>query len=171
MSRQLSRLPKFVFMQVYGAIYEHSPWVADAVWPQAEAGRLDAAGALEAAMAMAVEAAPRERKLELVRAHPQLAGKVALSDLAEASRHEQAGAGLTQCSPEEFAAFHRLNNAYNARFGFPFIIAVKGLDRAAILQAFEARLTHDPETEFAEALRQIHRIAGLRLADLQERST
>ena len=79
---------------------------------------------------------------------------------------EQAGVGLDQCSPEEFAAFQRLNAAYNARFGFPFIYAVKGATRTDILAAFEARLSNDPETEFKTAVAQIHRIAGFRLADL-----
>jgi len=81
---------------------------------------------------------------------------------------EQSGAGLDQCSPQEFADFQRLNAAYNDRFGFPFIVAVKGMSRRDILDAFEARLGNDPETEFAEALRQIHRIAAFRLADLFE---
>jgi OHCU decarboxylase len=87
--------------------------------------------------------------------------------MAEASVREQSGAGLDQCSADEFAAFQRLNAAYNARFGFPFIVAVKGLTRAEILAAFEARLANDPKTEFETAMSQIHRIAGFRLADLQ----
>ena len=79
---------------------------------------------------------------------------------------EQSGAGLDQCTPEEFEAFQRLNGAYNARFGFPFIVAVKGLTRADILARMEARLANEPETEFAAAIEQIHRIAGFRLTDL-----
>ena len=79
---------------------------------------------------------------------------------------EQAGAGLDQCSPAEFEAFQRLNAAYNARFGFPFIVAVKGMSRAEILAAFEARLANDPATEFETAIAQIHRIAAFRLAEL-----
>ena len=86
--------------------------------------------------------------------------------MADASVQEQRGAGLDQCSPEEFDAFQRLNAAYNARFGFPFIIAVKGLSRGDILAAFEERLENDAETEFATAIAQIHRIAGFRLAAL-----
>jgi 2-oxo-4-hydroxy-4-carboxy-5-ureidoimidazoline decarboxylase len=79
---------------------------------------------------------------------------------------EQAGAGLDACTPQEFAAFQRLNAAYNARFGFPFIVAVKGMNRAEILAAFEARLGADPEAEFETAMDQIHRIAGFRIAEL-----
>jgi 2-oxo-4-hydroxy-4-carboxy-5-ureidoimidazoline decarboxylase len=86
--------------------------------------------------------------------------------MAAASVKEQSGAGLDQCSPAEFEAFQRLNAAYNARFGFPFIVAVKGLTRADILAAFEARLANDPDAEFVAAIAQIHRIAGFRLSDL-----
>jgi 2-oxo-4-hydroxy-4-carboxy-5-ureidoimidazoline decarboxylase len=143
------------FVARYGGVYEHSPWVAEACWPPPQ----DLAGAMRAV----VDAAPRERKLALIRAHPELASR---TKMADASVQEQAGAGLDQCSPAEFEAFQRLNAAYNARFGFPFIVAVKGLSRADILAAFEARLANDPETEFATAIREIHRIAGFRLADL-----
>jgi OHCU decarboxylase len=158
-----SSLARAEFLARFGPVYEDSPWVAEAVWPEAEAGRLDARDALAAAMRAEVDAAPRERKLALIRAHPELASR---TRMAEASVREQSGAGLDQCSPAEFEAFQRLNAAYNARFGFPFIFAVKGATRADILAAFEARLENDPETEFATAIAQIHRIAGFRLADL-----
>ena len=154
-----SSLSRAAFLARFGPVYEASPWVAEAVWPDPP----DDLPALAAAMAAVVDAAPRDRKLVLIRAHPELAGR---AKMADASVKEQTGAGLDQCSPEEFAAFQRLNAAYNARFGFPFIYAVKGATRADILAAFEARLTHDPETEFATAIAQIHRIAGFRLADL-----
>jgi 2-oxo-4-hydroxy-4-carboxy-5-ureidoimidazoline decarboxylase len=143
------------FVARFGGVYEHSPWVAEACWPPP--------ADLAAAMAAVVDAAPRERKLALIRAHPELASR---TRMAEASVKEQAGVGLDQCTPEEFEGFQRLNAAYNARFGFPFIYAVKGATRAEILAAFEARLRNDPETEFATAIAQIHRIAGFRLADL-----
>lgn len=146
---------KAAFVAKLGPVYEASPWVAEACWPPPED--------LAAAMAAVVDAAPRERKLALIRAHPELASR---TKMADASVREQAGAGLDQCSPEEFEAFQRLNAAYNARFGFPFIFAVKGATRGDILAAFEARLANDPETEFDTAIAQIHRIAGFRLADL-----
>ena len=155
------------FLARYEAIYEASPWVAEAVWPAAEAGRLRYTASLAAAMRTAVDDAPRERRLALIRAHPELAGRAAIAgDMAEASKKEQTGAGLDQCSPEEFAEFQRLNGAYNARFGFPFIIAVKGYDRAVILNEFARRLENDPVMEFDTAIEQIHRIAGFRLAAL-----
>ncbi|MBI1198027.1 MAG: 2-oxo-4-hydroxy-4-carboxy-5-ureidoimidazoline decarboxylase [Phenylobacterium sp.] len=147
------------FLARFGGVYEHSPWAAEGVWPDPPG---DAAG-LAAAMAAVVDAAPREAKLALIRAHPELASRARMAD---ASVKEQAGAGLDACSPEEFAAFQRLNGAYNARFGFPFIVAVKGMTRADILAAFEARLGNDPETEFETAIAQIHRIAGFRIAEL-----
>lgn len=152
-------MTKAEFMARFGAVYEASPWVAEGVWPEPPQDR----DALAAAMAAVVDAAPREAKLALIRAHPELASRARMAD---ASVREQSGAGLDQCSPDEFAAFQRLNAAYNARFGFPFIVAVKGLTRADILAAFEARLANDAETEFQTAIAQIHRIAAFRLADL-----
>ena len=149
------------FTTRFGAVYEASPWVADAVWPHA--ADLTTAEKMAAAMAEVVDTAPYEKQLALIKAHPQLASRTAMAD---ASVREQSGAGLDQCSPDEFAAFQRLNAAYNARFGFPFIVAVKGMTRADILAAFEKRLANEPEAEFAEALRQIHRIARFRLDDL-----
>ena len=158
-----SELTHEAFLARFGGVYEASPWVAEGVWPAAEEGGLDSREALAAAMRAVVDAAPQDRRLKLIRAHPELAGR---AKMAEASVKEQSGAGLDQCSPEEFAAFQRLNAAYNARFGFPFIVAVKGLSRADILREFEARLANDADVEFAAAIAQIHRIAGFRLADL-----
>lgn len=125
--------------------------------------RIEAGEDVAQAMRQVVDAAPRDQKLALIRAHPELASRARMAD---ASVKEQSGAGLDQCSAEEFEAFRRLNDQYSARFGFPFIVAVKGMTRADILAAFEARLANDPETEFEAAIAQIHRIAGLRLADL-----
>ena len=154
-----STLSRPEFLARFGPVYEASPWVAEGVWPDPPDDREK----LAAAMAAVVDAAPREMQLALIRAHPELAGR---AKMADASAQEQAGARLDQCSPAEFAAFQRLNAAYNTRFGFPFIFAVKGATRADILAAFEARLAHDPDTEFETAIAQIHRIAGFRLADL-----
>ena len=153
------------FVARYGDIYEHSSWVAEAVF---DSGHAEAAPeALQQAMAAVVDGAGREAQLALLRAHPDLAGRLALAGgLTAASTSEQAGAGLDQCSPEELARFQDLNTRYTQRFGFPFIFAVKGKTRADILEAFEARIDNDPETEFATALEQVHRIALLRLKDI-----
>jgi 2-oxo-4-hydroxy-4-carboxy-5-ureidoimidazoline decarboxylase len=114
-----------------------------------------------------MRAAPRERQLALIRAHPDLAGRLARAGaLTAESTVEQRGAGLDRCSDEEFARFTALNDTYKARFGFPFIMAVKGRTRAEILAAFERRVANGPEAEFGTALDEIDRIALLRLRDM-----
>ena len=160
-----SRLDRAGFLTRYGGVYEHSPWIAAAVW---DAGRAsDEAEALADAMAADVEAAGEAGQLDLLQAHPDLAGRLAVAGALTAdSSAEQAGAGLDRCTPEEFAEFQRLNAAYKARFHFPFILAVRGHDRAGILEAFRRRLRNDRATEFREALDQVHRIARLRLIAL-----
>jgi len=158
-----SALSRDAFVARFGPVYESSPWVAETVWPAVARGELDDFDALAEAMRAAVDAAPHEHRLALIRAHPQLA---VASNMAPASVDEQRGAGLDRCSPDELAAFRRLNAAYLDRFGHPFIIAVKGLSRSDILAAFDARLGNDDDAEFATAIAQIHRIAGFRLADL-----
>ena len=160
-------LSREAFVARFGGVYEHSPWVAEQVW---DSGRVtDDSAALAEAMAEVVEAAGTKAQLALLRAHPDLAGKLAVGGaLTAESTAEQASAGLDRCKPGEFAEFQRLNEAYTARFGFPFIIAVRGLDRAAILEAFRHRLGNDRGAEFREALEQVHRIARLRLAATAE---
>lgn len=153
------------FVARYGGVYEHSPWVAEGVW---DAGRAtDDPEALAEAMEAVVAAADRDKLTALLNAHPDLAGRLAVSGaLTEASASEQAGAGLDRCSPEEFDAFQTLNAAYAEKFGHPFIIAVRGLDRQGILERFRERIGNDPEAEFREALEQVRRIARLRLGAL-----
>ncbi|MBX3169675.1 MAG: 2-oxo-4-hydroxy-4-carboxy-5-ureidoimidazoline decarboxylase [Candidatus Eremiobacteraeota bacterium] len=143
------------FVKKYGSIYEHSPWVAEAAYGSED---------LPAAMRSAVEAAGREQQLALLRAHPDLGEK--LDTLTPDSVSEQQGAGLNLCSPEEFREFHELNRTYKEKFGFPFIVAVKGLNRQDILQRFRERIHNSAEAEFRTALDQVHRIAAFRLADL-----
>jgi OHCU decarboxylase len=163
MSAPPSKLTHDAFIARFGPVYEASPWVAEAVWPAAERGALDGMQAMAAAMRAIVDEAPREARLALIRAHPQLA---VAGRMAEASIREQKGAGLDRCSPDELTAFRSLNAAYLERFGHPFIIAVAGLSRGDILAAFAARIENDAEAEFATAIAQIHRIAGFRLASL-----
>jgi OHCU decarboxylase len=153
------------FLARFGGVYEHSPWIAAAVWDKGMVA--DEAEELAAAMAAEVEAAGEAPQLALLRAHPDLAGRLAVRGaLTAESTSEQAGAGLDRCSPEEFAEFQELNAAYKARFGFPFILAVKGYDRAGILAAFRRRVKNSRAGEFREALDQVHRIALLRLLAL-----
>lgn len=147
-----------------GAIFEHSPWVAEAVVGERPFASV---AALHAAMVAAIDKAGREPQLELIRAHPDLAGKAALAgELTAESTSEQKGAGLDSLTPEEYERFHTLNDAYKARFGFPFILAVRGHDKHSILGAFERRQKHSPEEERAEALAQIAKIGEFRLYDL-----
>ncbi len=149
------------FLKIYGGIYEHSPWIAQGAY-HSGAATVDA---LHAAMKKTVAAGTREQKLALIRAHPDLAPAIGTA-LTDASVSEQKGAGLKECTPEEFAEFQQLNRDYKAKFGFPFIVAVKGLHRTDILQLFRQRMNNDAETEFATALAQIDRIARFRLLAL-----
>lgn len=161
---ELDALSRDAFVAALGAIFEHSPWVADAVADQRPFGSV---AALHGAMCAAVAAAGAGAQLALIRAHPQLAGKAAIAgELTTRSTHEQRGAGLDQCSAEEFARITALNAAYEQRFGFPFIIAVRGLQRTDVIDAMARRLGHATATEHAEALRQIGKIAAFRLADM-----
>lgn len=163
---QINRLPDEAFTALLGGIFEHSPWVAErAAKHRPFAGR----AALHQAMVAAIEAAGEDAQLALIRAHPELAGKAAMrKQLTEHSNREQAGAGLTDCSPEEYATLIKLNADYNAKFGWPFILAVKGYDRAGIIAEFSRRLQSDREAEKRECLRQIYKIGAFRLADLIE---
>ncbi|MDJ0653971.1 MAG: 2-oxo-4-hydroxy-4-carboxy-5-ureidoimidazoline decarboxylase [Xanthomonadales bacterium] len=148
------------FLQQFGAIYESSPWVAEAAWE----GRPPDLEAVRRELAAAVDHSSDQRKLALIRAHPDLAGRAARAGtLTQSSTREQTGAGLDQCSDEEYEAFQQLNQAYHEKFGFPFVIAVSGLDRRQILAAFRTRLENDRDREFKTALQQIHRIAAIRL--------
>ena len=155
------------FLAGYGPVYEHSPWIAEAAFGAGLTEVHDTAEGLQAAMAEAVETAPRDRQLALLRAHPDLAGRLAIrGELTPQSASEQAGAGLDDCSLAEFQRFTALNEVYKARFGFPFIMAVKGRSRAEILAAFERRIGNTPEAEFRTALDEVHKIALLRLRAL-----
>jgi len=158
-------MDRAAFLARFGGVFEHSPWVAEGAW---DAGSIpDTAEGLHAAMVAVLRAAPREKQLALLNAHPDLAGKLAVSgDLTADSTLEQASAGLDRCSPEEFARFTELNDAYKAHFGFPFIMAVKGRSRTEILEAFERRVHNTPDEEFATALAQVERITWLRLKDM-----
>lgn len=154
------------FVSAFGGVFEHSLWIAEETYDRGP-GECDDAEALHGALCKTMRAADHVRQLALIRAHPDLAGKLAVEGgLTETSRSEQAGAGLDQCTPEEFEHFSRLNADYVARFGFPFILAVKGSTREIILAALEARMDNDREIEFETALTQIERIAGFRLGDI-----
>lgn len=153
------------FVERYGGIYEHSPWVA----AETAAIACDVADVerLAEIMGDCVDNASRERQLELIRAHPDLAGKAQLAgELTAESTTEQASAGLDRCTAEEYERFQALNDAYRDKFGFPFVMAVRDSSRRQIIEAFASRLENDPDTEFETALAEIHKIARLRLEAL-----
>jgi len=158
-----SQMSESAFVATYGGVYERSPQFAEAAWKSIPHHQLDTVEGLTHALKAAVDAAGKPAQLALIRAHPDLADRVKMS--AE-SVSEQAGAGLDNCSAEELAEFRSLNTAYKGRFGFPFIKAVRGFSRAEILAEFRRRAGNDPDTEFATALAEIHKIARLRLGDL-----
>ena len=161
---QLNAAMPAEFSAVLAGIYEHSPWVAEAVSGQRPFASLDA---LAAALATAVANADEAAKLRLIRAHPQLAGKAAIAgELTEASTREQRGVGLDRCTPQEYARLTQLNAAYQEKFDFPFILAVAGHSRDSILTNLAERLSNARHAEYREALRQIDRIARLRLETL-----
>jgi N-carbamoyl-L-amino-acid hydrolase len=156
------------FTALLDGTYEHSPWIASRAWERRPFATL---AALKRALVEVVRGAGREAQLGLIRAHPELAGKAMVArTLTAESTHEQGKAGLTECTPEEFDRIQALNAGYNKKFGFPFILAVRGprgagLDKRQIIATFERRLRNHPDFEFAEALRNIHRIAEIRLDD------
>ena len=165
---QLNQASREDAAQMLDGLYEHSPWIAE----QALAHRpFQSLAHLKHAMCQVLEQAGREAQLGLIRAHPELAGKAMVSNtLTAESTHEQTKAGLTDCTPEEFAKIQQLNADYNAKFGWPFILAVRGprgvgLNKAQIIDAFERRLHGHPDFELAECLRNIHRIVEIRLND------
>ena len=161
------RLSRNDFVATFGGVFEHSPWIAEAAFDAGLPAEAGATAGLHRALCAVLRAAPRARQQALIEAHPDLAGRLARAGrLTAESGREQASAGLDALTDAERARFTELNGAYRARFGFPFIMAVKGRGKAEILAAFERRLGNDAEAEFDEALSQVERIALLRLQDL-----
>lgn len=162
-----SRLNRDEFVQIFGGVYEHSPWIAEQVYASGIKNEYNNAEGLHAAMQNIVETAEKDQKLALLCVHPDLAGKLAINGkLTYASNSEQTSADLGNCTPEEFSLFQDLNSRYNKKFGFPFILAVRGYQRTEILKIFKKRVNNDIKTEFKEALAQVHRIALLRLKEI-----
>ena len=191
---QPSQLDKTEFIALFGSVFEHSPWIARAVWDAGLTGRHDTAAGLHQPFREVIRQSGREEKLALLRAHPELAtGSDSASphskghptcqrslgaesrasalpqqdeQLTDSSQREQRGAGLDHCSPEELSEFQKLNDSYREKFGFPFIMAVKGYDRHAILESFQARLEHSQDEEFQAAVEQVIRIGRFRIESI-----
>ena len=159
---ELNRMSQEEFVTALGAVYEHTPAIAQAAWTKQPFNDLTS---LHQAMVNVVEALSQEEQLALIRAHPDLGSK---AKMADASVQEQAGVGLNQLTPDEYNRFVSLNQAYKEKFGFPFIVAVKYHTRASILDAFEQRLANTIEVERAQALSEINQIAQVRLEKLVE---
>jgi 2-oxo-4-hydroxy-4-carboxy-5-ureidoimidazoline decarboxylase len=163
----IADLDRMSFTSRFGGVYEHSPWVAETCFDEDAHRAATRPSDLAGPFARIVEAAGHDRQMILLRAHPDLAGKLARGGALTAdSTSEQASAGLDQCTAEEFEEFTRLNTDYRAKFGFPYILAVRGRHRTEILDNFRARVPNDVATEFREALNQVHQIAKLRLEAL-----
>jgi 2-oxo-4-hydroxy-4-carboxy-5-ureidoimidazoline decarboxylase len=157
---ELNTLDRAAFVHAIGWVFEHSPWVAERAWTKRPFLTIED---LHGAMVAQVEGASPEERLTLLQAHPDLGTRARISP---ASTGEQAGAGLDRLTPQEFERVQRLNAAYRAKFGFPFLFAVKGATKYDVLQALERRLNASPESEYREALSQISRIAQFRLQEL-----
>jgi OHCU decarboxylase len=163
---QVNDLNEEEFVGRFGSLYEHSPWIAERAWHERPFGSLSE---LHGAFVRAMYNAPPARQLALVRAHPDLAGKAAITgELTPESTQEQASAGLDRLSPEEYEAFRRLNTAYREKFGFPMVVAVREHTKETILADVRARLRHSRSEEIETALAEIAKIAYLRLKDLVE---
>ena len=156
------------FVAALDGVYEHSPWIAEKAWAKRPFASL---AQLKHALVVVLRDAGTAAQVALIRAHPELAGKAMVAKtLTAESTHEQGRAGLTECTPSEFAHIQGMNAAYNQKFGFPFTVAVRGprgsgLTRHQIISTFERRLANHPDFELAECVRNIHRIAEIRLND------
>lgn len=160
---QLNAAPDEDFVSALAGIYEHSDWVPIRLIQQRPFPDVEN---LRISMHEVVENSSDSEKLTLIRAHPDLAGKLAKAgELTEESTREQAGLGLDRLSDGEYGQFHFLNESYRERFGFPFIICARLTTKQGVIDAFETRLNHSPEEEISEAMAQIHEIARLRLLD------
>jgi OHCU decarboxylase len=161
-----SRMPRALFLELFGHVFEQAPHIAQAAHGAGLSARHDDARGLAQAMSGAMRALPREEQLALVRAHPDLAGHLALAgEVTADSAKEQASAGLDRLTAHELAALTRMNEAYKDHFGFPFILAVKGRSKEEVIASMRSRLGADADAEFETALREIERIAELRIKD------
>ncbi len=162
----LNQSDRITFVAQVGGIFEHSPWIAEAAW---EARPFASVADLHAKMEAAMRAAPHKQQLVLLRAHPELAGRAMVSNTLTAdSTNEQTRSGLTNCSPQELATLQALNAAYNRKFGWPFIAAVKYMERAGIIKLFAERLESNAADEFEQCLANIGRITRWRLDEQVE---
>ena len=165
MINKINKLPKSEFIKVFANIFENARWIAEELYNQKPFDNFEE---LSSKILNIFETATKEKQLKILNAHPDLANKTKISLLTPDSLKEQTGAGLDQCTEEEFIEFKKLNETYK-KFGFPFILAVKGRTKIEILNNFRKRISSDPEIEFDEAVKQVKQIASLRLKELNNK--
>ena len=165
MINKINKLSKSQFIKVFANIFENAQWIAEELYNQKP---FDDFKELSSKILNIFETATKEKQLKILNAHPDLANKTKISLLTPDSLKEQTDAGLDQCTEEEFDEFKKLNDAYK-KFGFPFILAVKGKTKIEILNNFKKRISSDPEIEFDEAVKQVKQIVSLRLKELNNK--
>ena len=166
MINKINKLPQSEFIKVFANIFENARWIAEELYNQKPFDNFEA---LSSKILNIFETATKEKQLKILNAHPDLANKIKISLLTPDSLKEQASAGLDQCTKEEFDEFKHLNEQYKKKFGFPFILAVKGKNKNEILDNFKKRIFFDPTTEFDQAIKQVKQIASLRLKELNNK--
>ena len=165
MINKINKLSQSEFIKVFANIFENATWIAEELYKQKPFGDFNE---LSSKMMNIFEMSSKEKKLKILNDHPDLGNKTKISSLTPDSLKEQKNAGLDQCTKEEFNEFKKLNDAYK-KFGFPFILAIKGKTKTEILNNFKKRIYSDPETEFNEAIKQVKQIASLRLNELNNK--
>ena len=165
MINKINKLPKSEFIKVFANIFENARWIAEELYKQKPFDNFEE---LSSKILNIFETATKEKQLKILNAHPDLANKTKIGLLTPDSLNEQTGAGLDQCTEEEFNEFKKLNDTYK-KFGFPFILAVEGKAKMEILDNFRKRISSDPEIEFDEAVKQVKQIASLRLKELNNK--
>ena len=166
MINKINKLAQSEFTKVFANIFENARWIAEELYKQKPFKDFEE---LSSKMMSIFESSSKEKKLKILNDHPNLGDKAKISSLTEDSLKEQSSAGLNHCTKEEFDEFTELNNAYK-KFGFPFIFAVKDKNKIEILNNFRARVKSEPKTEFEDAVKQVKKIASLRLEDLKSKN-
>ena len=165
MINKINKLPQSEFIKIFANIFENARWIAEELYNQKPFDNFEE---FSLKILNIFETTTREKQLKILKAHPDLANKTKISLLTPDSLKEQTGAGLDQCTEEEFTEFKKLNETYK-KFGFPFILAVKGRTKIEILNNFRKRISSDPEIEFDEAVKQVKQIVSLRLKELNNK--
>jgi len=166
MINKINKLSQNEFIKVFGNIFENAEWIAEELYNQKPFDNFEE---LSSKILNIFETTTKEQKLKILNAHPDLANKTKVSSLTDDSKKEQQNAGLDSCTKEEFDEFKKLNDLYKKKFNFPFILAVKEKNKNEILDNFKKRISFDPTTEFAQAIKQVRQIASLRLKELNNK--